>query len=183
MIKRLVEFLSGQIIALFARAGKPIGAGVSKIILLCLLAFPLCCCCILSIVYAQTPGDKAISTARVQTQTAMPTKMIIPSATNRPTETTMPTKTIQPSGTVRPTRTITITGTAAKTNMPEPTFTLTKIPTTSAPCNCGIDYDCADFSTQRKAQTCFDYCGGSKSYNFSRLDGNDKDGRVCESLP
>ena len=49
-------------------------------------------------------------------------------------------------------------------------------------CNCNIDYDCCDFSTHNAAQTCFESCGGSSSYNWSRLDG-DSDGIACESLP
>jgi len=54
----------------------------------------------------------------------------------------------------------------------------------AAPCNCQVsDYDCKDFGTQREAQACFDFCGGSASNNIWRLDGNDHDGRVCESLP
>lgn len=49
-------------------------------------------------------------------------------------------------------------------------------------CNCSIDYDCDDFSSHAAAQACFTQCGGSKSYNWSRLDG-DHDGSACESLP
>jgi len=51
-----------------------------------------------------------------------------------------------------------------------------------APCNCSVDYDCKDFATHAQAQTCFDFCGGSPSYNWSRLDA-DHDGKACESLP
>jgi len=48
-------------------------------------------------------------------------------------------------------------------------------------CNCAIDYDCSDFSTHREAQDCFECCGGSTSFNWSRLD-RDRDGVACESL-
>ncbi len=44
------------------------------------------------------------------------------------------------------------------------------------------DRDCSDFRTQAEAQAFHDrylpYCG-----DFARLDGNDNDGRACESLP
>jgi len=49
-------------------------------------------------------------------------------------------------------------------------------------CNCSIDYDCSDFSSHAEAQACFESCGGSPSYNWSRLD-SDHDGSACESLP
>lgn len=49
-------------------------------------------------------------------------------------------------------------------------------------CNCSIDYDCSDFSSHSEAQACFESCGGSPSYNWSRLD-RDRDGSACESLP
>jgi micrococcal nuclease len=54
-----------------------------------------------------------------------------------------------------------------------------------APCDCaGPDLDCKDFSTQQAAQACWDFCGGKAGGpNPHRLDGNDKDGIVCESLP
>lgn len=46
-------------------------------------------------------------------------------------------------------------------------------------CNCSIDYDCGDFSGHSEAQACFESCGGSSSYNWSRLD-RDRDGLACE---
>ena len=49
-------------------------------------------------------------------------------------------------------------------------------------CNCNIDYDCCDFASHSEAQACFESCGGSPSYNWSRLDG-DNDGSACEALP
>lgn len=54
--------------------------------------------------------------------------------------------------------------------------------TLSSPCNCSIDYDCADFTTHAAAQACFSACGGSTSYNWSALD-RDRNGSACESLP
>lgn len=68
-----------------------------------------------------------------------------------------------------------------------PIFTDSPVNPTSPPpsggtCNCSIDYDCGDFSTHAAAQSCFESCGGSTSYNWSRLDA-DGDGIACESLP
>lgn len=45
------------------------------------------------------------------------------------------------------------------------------------------DKDCKDFKTQAEAQAYFNSKGGSVTNNIDRLDGNDKDGIVCESLP
>ncbi len=42
--------------------------------------------------------------------------------------------------------------------------------------------NCSDFEFQEDAQDFFESCGG-KSNNVNRLDGNDKDGKACESLP
>lgn len=47
----------------------------------------------------------------------------------------------------------------------------------------GGDKDCKDFSTQAEAQAYFNSKGGSATNNVDRLDGNDHDGKVCESLP
>lgn len=49
-------------------------------------------------------------------------------------------------------------------------------------CNCSRDYNCSDFSSHWAAQSCFNACGGSSSYNWSGLD-RDHDGSACESLP
>ncbi|MCD6577158.1 MAG: hypothetical protein J7K66_03990 [Anaerolineaceae bacterium] len=49
-------------------------------------------------------------------------------------------------------------------------------------CNCSIDYDCPDFNTHQQAQDCFNCCGGSVGYNWSRLD-RDRDGFACEANP
>jgi len=44
------------------------------------------------------------------------------------------------------------------------------------------DKDCKDFATQEEAQAYFDKNGGSATNNVDRLDGNDHDGIVCESI-
>ncbi|WP_052158878.1 thermonuclease family protein [Halobacillus sp. BBL2006] len=46
----------------------------------------------------------------------------------------------------------------------------------------GPDRNCGDFKTQQDAQAFFDAAGGP-SRDPHRLDGNDNDGLVCESLP
>ncbi len=55
-------------------------------------------------------------------------------------------------------------------------------PPSSGLCDCGRDYNCSDFTTQYAAQSCFNSCGGSPSYNWAGLD-RDNDGIACESLP
>lgn len=47
----------------------------------------------------------------------------------------------------------------------------------------GVDHDCSDFRTHAEAQRYFDSHGGSATNNVENLDGPDRDGRVCESLP
>jgi endonuclease YncB( thermonuclease family) len=61
--------------------------------------------------------------------------------------------------------------------------TLTFVPTVgftplAGVCDCSIRWDCTDFSSQARAQSCFNACN---DYN-SRLD-EDHDGLACESLP
>lgn len=46
----------------------------------------------------------------------------------------------------------------------------------------GPDRDCGDFDTQQEAQIFFEAAGGPEK-DSHRLDGNDDDGLVCESLP
>lgn len=46
-----------------------------------------------------------------------------------------------------------------------------------------LDRDCDDFRTQRRAQRYFNRRGGSPSNDVDQLDGEDHDGRVCESRP
>ena len=45
------------------------------------------------------------------------------------------------------------------------------------------DKDCSAFKTHAEAQQYFDSHGGSATNNFDNLDGEDHDGRVCETLP
>ena len=126
------------------------------------------------------------------TPTLTSTPTITPIPTISPTPTKTPTVTLTPTITLTPTKTKILTDTRwpTATKGPSPTGATRSgqiWPTnTSAPaggsCNCSRDYDCSDFNTQYQAQACFEYCGGSKTYNWSRLDG-DHDGRACENLP
>jgi hypothetical protein len=46
-----------------------------------------------------------------------------------------------------------------------------------------IDYNCADFKTQKEANDIYQKCkSAGKNMDVYGLDG-DKDGKVCESLP
>ena len=56
-------------------------------------------------------------------------------------------------------------------------------PDLTGPCDCDRNlYNCRDFDTQAEAQTCFDYCLGTRNRDVHNLDGGG-DGFVCESLP
>jgi micrococcal nuclease len=45
------------------------------------------------------------------------------------------------------------------------------------------DRDCGNFASRESAQRYFDAHGGSSANDVDQLDGEDHDGRVCESLP
>lgn len=102
---------------------------------------------------------------------------------------------------ISPTRTTIKAKTAAKTvvkkikkvTIPTRTYvapTKTYVAPTSAPVvqqntstsSAGGEKDCKDFGSQGEAQAYFNARGGSASNNVDRLDGNDHDGIVCESL-
>lgn len=95
-------------------------------------------------------------------------------ATRQPTEAPAPTEAPQPTATPRPTA----------TPYPTPPATLAPLPTRGPAPQQPASFDsngdgkvtCADFSTQAAAQRALE--AGHKN-----LDGNDKDGRACESLP
>lgn len=56
-------------------------------------------------------------------------------------------------------------------------------PKPSVTCTCtDIMYYCSDFSTQREAQKCYNYCMDKVGYDVHRLDG-DNDGTACEWNP
>lgn len=50
-------------------------------------------------------------------------------------------------------------------------------------CSCNGGLDCKDFSTHNQAQACYEYCKSLGKGDVHGLDGNDKDGLACESLP
>jgi hypothetical protein len=53
----------------------------------------------------------------------------------------------------------------------------------NAVCSCNGGLDCKDFSTHHEAQACYEYCKSQGYGDVHGLDGNDKDGLACESLP
>lgn len=119
----------------------------------------------------------------------LPTWTPLPSSTSTSlpteTETQIPTSTstlyiypLETTATLTPTLTSTLALIPTSTDIPSKIAT---IPVSI--CDCSRDYNCKDFTTQSKAQACFNSCGGSNTYNWSQLDGNDRDGKVCESLP
>ena len=53
----------------------------------------------------------------------------------------------------------------------------------STSANSADDKDCSDFSTHQDAQDYFNSKAGSSTNNVDKLDGSDRDGQVCETLP
>lgn len=102
------------------------------------------------------------------------------SPTPAPTDTSLPTATIAPL-TETPLPTSTQTPTAL------PTVTLAAFipiqPIQAEVCSCNGGLDCKNFSTHNQAQSCYDYCYSLGFGDVHGLDGNDKDGLACESLP
>jgi len=160
---------------------------MKKIILLSLVLFIAACRPAPSAIRLEVPNLTLLPT-KLTTWTALPspptssptlTQTYLPSVTNTFTPEITASQTITPTVTLTPTDTL-----IPPTFTPVPIPTDTQPPPTAAPiCNCSRDYNCSDFTTHNKAQACFNSCGGSKTNNWSRLDGSDKDGKVCESLP
>ena len=113
---------------------------------------------------------QGISDSFTQTAAALPTLTPAPTITFTPTasNTPLPTRTISPTRTRPPTQTPTIVA----------------VFPTQLPASGGTGYDsngdgkvtCTDFATQAAAQ---------QAYNagYTNLDGNDNDGKACETLP
>ncbi len=147
-------------------------------------------CCSLLLIVLLSACQAATTSPPPTAKPTIPSKIIIViSATPKPTHTVTLTYIPTIFLTFTPTITPTITTTPTETLIP-PTLTLAPIPTNTSPppapaavCDCSRDYNCSDFTTHSKAQECFNSCGGTKTNNWSRLDGSDKDGNVCESLP
>lgn len=71
----------------------------------------------------------------------------------------------------------------APTSPDSATSTSSIQPSGSAAYDCSSNkYNCKDFKTHAEAQAVFEFCGGIKN-DIHRLDGSDKDGLACESLP
>ena len=179
-----------------------------KIALVVIALLMVCISCwLVSLIFPTLPADERPAPTRttgpvrisLPTPNLSPTAPVraLPLATLASSPTLAPTATITPTQTARPTAlptrapTFTVAPTMAASPTSKPASTPTLVPTVAptnlpapAPCNCSVsDYDCKDFHSQREAQTCFDFCGGSAANNIWRLDGNDHDGKVCESLP
>jgi hypothetical protein len=159
----------------------------------------LACCAIFCLAVLVPKGGKVTPAPPRESETARPelraTEAVItptPRPTDRPpTETARPvataTHTQPPAPT--PTHPTTLTFTPAlptSTRPPAPTrTTLPVVLATDTPAHAGTGgFDrngdgkvtCADFSTQAEAQAAYD--AGQR-----QLDGNDRDGKACESLP
>jgi hypothetical protein len=109
------------------------------------------------------------------TRMFLPLLRVVPSpvatSTSAPTATFTPTAT--PKGTIVP-------PTATATTQPTPTA-INPMP---GPCPCEANtLNCSDFATQPEAQACHDHCEALGKGDIHGLDGNDDDGRACESLP
>jgi hypothetical protein len=121
------------------------------------------------------PQQPAPTNTRTIRNTSTP-RLALPTAT----ETKEPTSSPQPIQIIQPTLAAIPTSAPVKQ---APTVAIVN-PPAPAPCNCSAgDYNCPDFKTQREAQACFDFCGGSATNNVFKLDGTDHDGKVCETLP
>jgi hypothetical protein len=170
---------------------RPLIAAILALISSCLI------CGIAATIWGNSSAGHAYETEQSLTKTAQPsptTRLIdtlIPTDTFQLTDTIFPTDTLTPTlqnrlspvdlSTETPTiRAVVSTPTRAKVIK---TLVPTLKPTTNAACDCSKDYNCSDFSSHKKAQACFVSCGGSKTNNWSGLDGSDHDGIVCESLP
>lgn len=126
----------------------------------------------------------ALTYSAATTQTAMVSSPVpLPSATLAPAIENIPTATIfifqLQTDVAQPTEYI------YSTNTP---FTLATqslpIPPQSSVCSCSGDtLNCGDFSTHSQAQACYDYCVSLGQGDVHNIDGNDKDGLACESLP
>ena len=174
---------------------------IAKIGIVAMAGIIIIGCCLCPFIFSQSNKATQIGVTPAATDVPAMTSTSAPAATSTPAEarpsvaapsssptpgrptqppTVAPTMTARPAAIpTKPAPTVApkVVPTAAPTNAPP-------IATQVAPCNCSVeDYDCKDFRTQREAQMCFDYCGGSKTNNVFRLDGNDHDGKVCESLP
>ena len=146
-------------------------------------------CCLIGLFYSIFLDGEVDSTNTTQREIVIPTiaqtqipevtntKIVLPSVestSSYPTIVMVPTKLI--SSTPLPTRTTFVLPTATAFTSSQP------INPGSSLCTCSLDYNCSDFSSHFTAQTCFNSCGGSSSFNWSQLD-SDGDGQACESLP
>lgn len=144
-----------------------------------LVAISGCLVCIAAsmVVIFLNDGGQTTATEMIKTATAMiaspPTYTPIPkTVTHTPVDTPTPIEnpsptsgfTAAPSFTSWPTRTLSDSGGGIG----------------NGACSCdGNTYNCSDFSSQRSAQACYDYCKFLGYGDVHRLDA-DKDGLACE---
>jgi len=164
----------------------------------------ICCACIF-VIFALSGGDIlstptpapiqvldtplpiptiiALTYSAARTQTAMVSSPVpLSTATLAPPIENIPTATIfifqLQTNVAQPTEYI------YSTNTPFSLATQSTIPPQSAVCSCsGNTLNCGDFSTHSQAQACYNYCVSLGLGDVHDIDGNDKDGLACESLP
>jgi len=120
----------------------------------------------------RTPRPTHTATVTI-TPTPLPTFTPLPTSTHIPTFT--PTVTTRPTKIASPT----LAATTPLKALPTQPVRATDVP---APQSTGYDTNgdgkvtCADFQTQAAAQAAY-------NAGYTKLDGNDKDGKACETLP
>ena len=136
------------------------------------------------IVFSFIAGCSSSSQSKVIPTTPIPTPSVSITLTPKVTITTPPSTTITPTTTIPPTVKFT-TVTTTKTYTPFPTTspiqTTIEVNQISGICSCISDnLNCGDFTTQKSAQECFDYCKSLGKGDIYKLDA-DKNGVACES--
>jgi hypothetical protein len=140
------------------------------------------------LVPSATPADTAtLAATEPATITPLPATATSPAPTSTivpPTSTDAPTATPLPAATDIP---LVPTDTPISLPTDTPPSVEASVPPTEAPQMlyiCDHDaYNCSDFSTHAEAQAAFDYCSVNGFGDIHGLDGGDKDGMACESLP
>jgi hypothetical protein len=124
------------------------------------------------------------------TPQATPTFTVSPSPEIRPTFTPLSSSSLTPfptrrvyASTTPPIYIVTITNTPFPIVPTLSTIFPTLTPRVNVICPCDRDkLDCSDFSTRRKAQSCYDYCLSKGVGDIHELD-DDGNGAACEDLP
>lgn len=154
------------------------------------IVFSICCVCLVSIFAVTSSGDILstptpalkiqqldISTIIAQTSSAAQTQTLIAAPF-----------TSTPFIFDTPTILLPVTLASTWTSIPTQTpFVLATQPVNqnqNAVCSCAGDtLNCGNFSTQKSAQACMDYCIAQSAGDIHNLDGGGVKGLACESLP